>query len=199
VDLGGMRGLLVSWRGARERSEAAVLAVVTGTSGSTYQKRGAMALLDARGIRFGALSGGCLEPELERRARLVLEAGHASAGSFDTNADGDRIFGSGLGCRGRLDTILLPIPPDSEAHLLAAMERAFAERATLRVCLSLVDGTGTASAGGTMRTWGPDGRAAEAATSRAPASLEIPPPPSLLLLGAGPETPVLLAFTRRLG
>lgn len=202
---GGLPGLLDRWRASRGTGTATVLAVVTSTRGSTYRKPGAMALLDASGILFGALSGGCLEPELERRARRVLDSGRAERAGFDTEPDADRVFGSGLGCRGRLEVILLPIPADSTAHVLVALERAFAEREALHLTLSLDGatlGAGTANAAGRRSAWRPDGRPLEGGVDpvfRDTAVLQIPAPRALLVLGAGPETAALLAFARWLG
>lgn len=205
AELGGLRGLLIRWRAARDAGDATVLAVVTSTNGSTYRKRGAMALLNGTGLLYGALSGGCLEPELERRARAVLASSRAGRGLFDTQPDEDRVFGSGLGCRGRLETLLLPIPPGSAAHPLLALEQAFARRESLRLTLSLDEaslGAGEATAAAWRLAWDPDGHAADASAAsefRDRVSLVIPPPRALLLLGGGPETAAIIAFSRRLG
>jgi len=88
--------------------EAAVLGIVVVTEGSTYQKPGALVLLDARGLRHGVISGGCLEPELELRAREVFIGARATVVEFDTRSDEDLVFGSGTGCRGRVKLLLLP-------------------------------------------------------------------------------------------
>jgi xanthine dehydrogenase accessory factor len=179
------------------------VALVTGTSGSTYRKPGAMALLDERGLRFGAVSGGCLEPELERRARHVLATNRAGSASFDTSDDSDRVYGSGVGCLGRIETLLMPLPVDSSAHLLASLERAVSRRTALRVSVAVAGsdlGAGEARDGTSARAWSPDGLESPAFVSGGRVfSFDVSPPPSLLLLGAGPETPTLVTFARRLG
>ncbi len=110
---GGLRGLLDSlWR-MHTRDETAVLGVVIGTEGSTYQKTGALVLLDGNGLRHGVISGGCLEPALEQAARDVHASGRAAIADFDTRSDEDLLFGSGIGCRGRVQLLLLPLPPKS--------------------------------------------------------------------------------------
>jgi xanthine dehydrogenase accessory factor len=176
---------------------------VTGTAGSTYRKPGAIALLDERGLRFGAISGGCLEPELERRARLVLATRRPDSAFFDTSEDSDRVYGSGVGCLGRIETLLLPLPVDSSAHLLASLERAVSGRKALGVSVAVAGsalGAGEARDGSSARAWSPEGRESPSFTSEGPVfSFDVPRPPSLLLLGAGPETPTLVTFARRMG
>lgn len=201
--LGGLRGLSAESRALLDRADG-VLAVVVSTQGSTYRKRGAMVLLDESGVRFGALSGGCLEPALERQARSVLASGRAESFLFDTSDPSDRVFGSGLGCIGRADALLLPVRRASEAHVLVALERALGSGDPLSLSFSLDEeslGAGRAEAGGFSCQWNVRGErvAAGSECSGPHATLEVPSPPRLLLLGAGPETPTLLAFTRALG
>jgi xanthine dehydrogenase accessory factor len=200
---GGLPGLLDAWRSCRQRGDSSVVAVVTGTAGSTYRKPGAMALLDERGLRFGAVSGGCLEPELERRARQVLATRRPESAFFDTSDDSDRVYGSGVGCLGRIETLLMPLPVDSGAHLLASLDRAASARTALRVSVAIGGsglGAGEARDATSARAWGPDGAESRAFVPEgAVFSFDVSPPPSLLLLGAGPETPTLVTFARRMG
>lgn len=56
--LGGLRAVVASTQALAEHGEAGALAVVIETDGSTYRKPGALVVLDTRGARVGALSGG---------------------------------------------------------------------------------------------------------------------------------------------
>ena len=107
--LGGLRAVVEGTQALAEHGEAGVLAVVIETDGSTYRKPGALVVLDTRGVRVGALSGGCLEGELEVAARDVLASGIAGDVRFDTSGDEDRLFGSGTGCGGATRVMLLPL------------------------------------------------------------------------------------------
>src|SRR5688572_24526995 len=75
-------------RGAVEcaRDGRGVLALVLETAGSTYAREGAMALFDGE-ERIGWLSGGCLEPELARRAADADSTGRIDWMEIDTRAD----------------------------------------------------------------------------------------------------------------
>lgn len=201
---GGLRGLLdVLWR-IHARNENAVLGIVIATEGSTYQKPGAMVLLDGRGLRHGVISGGCLEPALEDAARKVYESGRAATVEFDTRSDEDLLFGSGIGCRGRVQLLLLPLPP--QAPLARSLYSALDQGRALRLTFSTSDndiGAGAASfaaesTSSSLAQWNREGRAADSlgATSL---RFDIAMPPRVLLLGAGPETAPLASFARRLG
>jgi len=68
------RGVLETALTRVRAGEHAVLALVLETDGSTYAGAGDMVLF-CNGSQVGWLSGGCLEPELARRAEQVSAAG----------------------------------------------------------------------------------------------------------------------------
>ncbi|MBO9661653.1 XdhC/CoxI family protein [Dokdonella sp.] len=206
--LGGLRAVVEGARALAARGEAGVLAVVVETTGSTYRKPGALILLDAHGVHVGALSGGCLEGELETAARAVLERGFATDLRFDTSGDEDRVFGSGTGCGGSTRVRLLPLPA-----AVSPLREALIEADELGAALELLlDNATDFIGGGEARI---HGAAAEARRHRfdargtaknddpgspnEPIALVVRPAPRVLLLGAGPETPPLLRLTRMLG
>jgi xanthine dehydrogenase accessory factor len=202
--LGGYRAVVEQARRLADAGRPCVLGVVVATAGSTYRKPGALILLDAGGVRVGALSGGCLEAELERHAGEVLSGGSAQAAFFDTSGDEDRVFGSGTGCGGSIRLLLLPLPAQ-RAPLREALHDA--ERHGLALTLTLATaaerlGSGEARVGERRYRFDRQGAAASDVAEDGAADaivLTIAPPPRLLLLGAGPETRPLLRLTRSLG
>jgi len=200
--LGGMRALVAGVDALAAARRDGVLCVVVAASGSTYRKPGALILLDAAGVRVGALSGGCLEAELESRARDVLANGSAQHARFDTSGDEDRVFGSGTGCGGSTDVLLLPLPPKA-SPLRSALRAAIADDLDLE--LALVTGETRTGAGCAVvgeQRFAFDECGAPVDDDAMPddtCRLHVARAPRLLLLGAGPETPPLLALARRLG
>ena len=186
---------------ARTPGTPCVLGIVFATAGSTYQKPGALILLDRMGMRHGALSGGCLEPEVEERARRVSDNRCAEVIDFDTRSDEDLLFGSGTGCRGRIHLLLLPQPAD--APLTEALERLASSAGPLELALVVegpATGSGSATLNGATWHWGRDGRRSGAIESDPLlARVNVNPPPRILLFGAGPETGALYQFVQRLG
>lgn len=80
-----------------------------GVRGSSYRKPGAFMLFNERGERFGLLSGGCLEADLQHHARKVMWSGEATTLEYDTTDDGGAGFRLGLGCGGVIEILLQPI------------------------------------------------------------------------------------------
>lgn len=208
--VGGNRGVLLRALALRDQGRAFALALVTDTEGSTYRKPGALALVADDGERFGAISGGCLEPALDQLARDALASGKVAVALFDTRGDDDVVFGSGSGCRGRMRVLAWPVAPGTQAFF-DAICAAQADGVALELLLA-VDaadaGRGLAWRTGVRIDFDPP-PAARALGGSAPglhehdgahfARLRIAPAPRLLLIGAGPEAPAMLRLANTLG
>ncbi len=201
---GGLSGLLTTLLENRCGGAGWVLGIVFATTGSTYQKPGAMILLDRTGMRHGALSGGCLEPEVEERARSVIDSQSAQVIDFDTRSDEDLLFGSGTGCRGRIHLLLLPQTAD--APLTQALARLLTGAQALQLTLVVngpATGCGSATLNGESWHWGRDGQWVPWPTALEPddalARVSVAAAPRVLLFGAGPETGTLSLFMQWLG
>jgi xanthine dehydrogenase accessory factor len=121
-----------------------VLATVVGTRGSSYRSPGARMLILPDGSRIGAVSGGCLEGELCRRAHWWTSESPAVLKTFDTSTQEDN-EGFGLGCGGGIDLLLERIGRDvSETHPLLAQQRVTESRqaAALAVVLEATAASG---------------------------------------------------------
>ena len=195
--MGSHRHVLESSAAAQQRAEPAVLAVVVETEGSTYVRAGAMALFGASTGQLGWLSGGCLEPDIERRAQLAVAQSRIEWMDIDTRDDEDLIAGSALGCRGRLHLALLPLA--ALAGWPDLVDAWLRRRGALQLSLTR-DGDVQAGVGELRERWHIDSASMEAAGAQQDAwQLEIAPPPGLVVFGAGPETPTLLPLLRSLG
>lgn len=204
-----LRDLLDDWRG---RPRPAVVALVLATQGSSYRKPGALALIDADGLAVGCISGGCLEADLVESALPLLGGGECVLRSFDTRGDEDRWFGSQSGCRGEVSVLLWASTGDQHPLLQALIEADAAhavtwldlrglaesdqaqERRRGRGALQERDGSGE----GHAPAW-PLLTMVPPTTAATGDYLRFAPPPRLLLLGAGPEAPSLIASLRTLG
>ena len=96
---------------ARAQGKPAALVTVVKTVGSSYRKPGARMLVDAAGGSVGSISGGCLEDDAREHAAAAIASGQSAIIRYDTTADGDIIFGSGLGCQGIVHVLIEPLPP----------------------------------------------------------------------------------------
>lgn len=192
---GNPRPVLQAASEALARGEPAVLALVLEADGSTYSHAGSVALF-AGETQVGWLSGGCLEPELTRRAAHAAVTGRLGWIEIDTRDDGALFSGAALGCRGRLRIALLPLAslPAIEACIARWLDGAV----ELNIALGL-DGRVDFASGDAMQHVVLPCDALPWTADATRWSLPVARLPEVLLLGAGPETSMLVGLLRDLG
>ena len=82
------------------------MGIISGIKGSSPQKKGAKAIFFADGTIKGTMGGGCLEAEIQERARRALVMGKAS--QFELVLDHDFGWDDGLICGGKVIGLILP-------------------------------------------------------------------------------------------
>jgi len=82
------------------------LGIISRVKGSSPQRTGAKALFFADGRIMGTLGGGCLEAEIQDRARRALRTGEPV--TFDLVLDHDFGWDDGLICGGAVHGLILP-------------------------------------------------------------------------------------------
>lgn len=192
---GSPRGVLETALTRVRAGEHAVLALVLETDGSTYAGAGDMVLF-CNGGQVGWLSGGCLEPELARRAEQVSAAGRVDWIEIDTRSDDDLLSGSALGCRGRLRIALLPLR--AMAGLDDVIEAWLREGVSLQRDLR-TSGQVIFRAGHREQAWQLHPMEGTQPFGEGAWCLPLPRLPRALVLGGGPETPFLVPLLRGLG
>ena len=100
-----------------------VLATVVHLDGSSYRKPGVRMLISERGVMTGAVSGGCVEKEILRRASSVFETGQAKVMTYDGRYR--------LGCEGILYILIEPFFVSEE------LAQAFDQHLSTRDSLAL--------------------------------------------------------------
>lgn len=89
-----------------ERGIQNVLATVVALDGSSYRKPGVRMLISENGAMTGAVSGGCVEKEVQRRAASVFIEHKAKVIAYDGRYR--------LGCEGIIYILLEPFSPTTE-------------------------------------------------------------------------------------
>jgi len=117
--------IVEQWRSRQDAT--AVLATLVRVEGSSYRRPGARMYVQSTGS-VGAISGGCLEGEVTRKATWIARNGPAVerySTLFDeildeNNSLDTREIPYGLGCGGVVDVLLEPVAsPETNAMLLA--------------------------------------------------------------------------------
>lgn len=179
---------------AAQRGDAATLALVLETDGSTYVRAGATALFGPGDAQQGWLSGGCLEPAIAERAAAAAAHARLEWLELDTRDDADLLAGSALGCRGRLRLALLPLRAMSGWEALVARWVAQSDALILTVSSRGL----RAQLGAHALDWTLEAAACPWTSETGSWDLPFAPLARVALFGAGPESEPLLPTLRRL-
>jgi len=120
--------IAAAWRVAEQAGEEAILATVVEVQGSSYRRPGGRMLLTSTGRRRGAISGGCLEGDLAKKAWWLTAEGRAAIRTYDTAADADGPADFGLGCNGLIHVLIERLRPGHAALPVIAIEQSRATR-----------------------------------------------------------------------
>lgn len=96
--------------------QQAALATVVRVEGSSYRRTGARMLVTDNGDWIGGISGGCLEGDALKKARLAMAQKKATIITYDTTDDDPYQIGVGLGCNGIIDVLLTPLDPNDNQN-----------------------------------------------------------------------------------
>ncbi len=120
---GSLNSILANWYPDRETTDW-VLGTVYKTEGSCYRKPGAMMMFSSDGRQLGLLSGGCLEGDIQRHAKIVIDSGHCKTLTYDSTDDDDLSFQLGIGCGGIVHILLQPVTADNNFLALDTLYHA---------------------------------------------------------------------------
>ena len=198
----------------------AALATVVRIVGSGYRRPGAKFLIEDTGGTLGSVSGGCLEADVREVDRAVMETGKPSLRHYSTDADEDAIWGLGLGCNGLVDVFIQPATEGPLAELADRLRELLAGDSPFAI-LTVVKGEGLGNtlvlgpegtdgtlgsaeldrlAAGQARGLLPGGRSVVQTVDGRGIFVEVqPPPPHLIVCGAGDDARPLVAYAADAG
>ncbi|MFO1497615.1 MAG: XdhC family protein [Verrucomicrobiota bacterium] len=101
-----MRDFFQLMEAALDQGDDFALAIISGIKGSSPQKKGAKAIFYGDGRIDGTLGGGCLEAEVQQRARQAIATQTPEA--FELVLDHDFGWDDGLICGGKVTGLILP-------------------------------------------------------------------------------------------
>ena len=84
------------------------IATVVHVDGSSYRRSGARMLIDENGDWHGGISGGCLEGDMLKKAKMSIFSKQNKLVKYDTREDDPFELGIGLGCNGLIEIIINP-------------------------------------------------------------------------------------------
>jgi xanthine dehydrogenase accessory factor len=222
-----IKNILAAFQKAQAEGKRCALATVVHVEGSSYRRPGARMLVTDDGQLTGAISGGCLEGDALQKALYAINQQQNKLVVYDTTDDDDLQFGVQLGCNGIVYILFEPIDPAQAVHPLRLLEELVARRrnAVLATLFALdknqeQPGTSLLFTDGITHTTLPDGWLAlvradvqasyddklSAFKEYRPGGQIVngfiefaPPPPSLVIAGAGNDVLPLVEMMSMLG
>ncbi|WP_426250320.1 XdhC family protein [Paenibacillus pabuli] len=91
------------------REPRCVLATAVKVEGHAYRKQGVSMLLTEEGVRYGSISPGCLESDLQARVDRVLDKEQLEFVEYDMRPADDLSWGETIGCGGLIIILLEPV------------------------------------------------------------------------------------------
>lgn len=132
-----IKSILAAYDRLDHATQRAALATVVRVEGSSYRRTGARMLVMDDGTWVGGISGGCLEGDALKRARLAIARSKSSLVTYDTTEDDAHQIGVGLGCNGIIDVLLTPVLPDDPHSPIAVLQDVVADRRQTNVLLTI--------------------------------------------------------------
>jgi xanthine/CO dehydrogenase XdhC/CoxF family maturation factor len=123
-----LQDIVRAYEQAQQEGKQAALATVVQVQGSSYRRPGARMLVTEDGQLTGAISGGCLEGDALRKARLVMLEQKSMLVTYDTTDEDDAQLGVGLGCNGIIQILIEPINPKDPANPIAFFQSFLSSR-----------------------------------------------------------------------
>ncbi|MEM7105925.1 MAG: XdhC family protein [Bacteroidota bacterium] len=108
--------------------ESLALGTVVKVEESSYRRIGARMLVSSSGNWIGGISGGCLEGDALKRAKMAISKDQSSIIVYDTLEDDAHQIGVGLGCNGRIEVLFTPIKKDDPNNQLEQLKQFTSSR-----------------------------------------------------------------------
>jgi xanthine dehydrogenase accessory factor len=123
-----VKDIVQAYNIATKAGKQTALATVVHVEGSSYRRAGARMLVTDDGQLTGAISGGCLEGDALRKARLVMAQQKPMLVTYDTTDDDDAKLGVGLGCNGIIHILIEPINNEDNTNPIALFKQFLSKR-----------------------------------------------------------------------
>jgi xanthine/CO dehydrogenase XdhC/CoxF family maturation factor len=137
----------------------AALATVVRVEGSSYRRTGARMLVTDDGVWVGGISGGCLEGDALKRARLAIAKSESSLITYDTTEDDAYQIGVGLGCNGIIDVLFTPLRYQDQNNPVEVLKSCVAANRQTHILITVTGIEGRwadIKAGDVIRYTGPE-------------------------------------------
>ena len=113
---------------ANEYNLKSALVTVVHLDGSSYRRPGARMLVNEDGIITGAISGGCLEGDAQKKALFTISEQKNVLFTYDTSKEDDSEMGIHLGCEGLIQVLFEKIDAEKVDNPIELLRKALSVR-----------------------------------------------------------------------
>lgn len=132
-----IKAIIAGYEHINRQTTQAALATVVRVEGSSYRRTGARMLVMSDGLWIGGISGGCLEGDALKRARLAIAQATPSKITYDTTTDDEHQIGVGLGCNGIIDVLFTPLIFTDKNNPVEVLQHCMNERRQTHVLVTI--------------------------------------------------------------
>ena len=120
--------IIKAWENLSNPEMPCALATVIQVEGSSYRGVGSRMLIMENGQWLGGISGGCLEGDALRKAKMAMFQGREQRVIYDTSGEDGHRIGAGLGCDGRIEVLIASLPVAKDRNPLLALKESLKSR-----------------------------------------------------------------------
>ncbi|MFI5136462.1 MAG: XdhC family protein [Sphingobacteriales bacterium] len=132
-----IKAIIRAYDNLDKETRQAALATVVRVEGSSYRRTGARMLVTDDGVWVGGISGGCLEGDALKRARLAIAKSEPSLITYDTTQDDAYQIGVGLGCNGIIDVLFTPLQFQDKNNPVEVLKSCIAANRQTHILLTI--------------------------------------------------------------
>lgn len=123
-----LQDIIKKYENANEKNLKSSLVTVVHLDGSSYRRPGARMLVNEDGKITGAISGGCLEGDAQKKALFTISEQKNVLFTYDTSKEDDSEMGIHLGCEGLIQVLFEKIDSQKEDNPIELLRKALSVR-----------------------------------------------------------------------
>jgi xanthine/CO dehydrogenase XdhC/CoxF family maturation factor len=123
-----IRQIIQAFEIAEKQNQKTALATVVHVEGSSYRAPGARMLIRDDGLLTGAISGGCLEGDVLRKALMVIMQDRPLLAVYHTTDEENGAIGIHLGCNGTIRVLIEPVHSSDPQNPVMLLKQAETEK-----------------------------------------------------------------------
>ena len=134
-----IKAILTAYNNIDITTQHAALATVVKVEGSSYRRMGARMLVLDDGHWVGGISGGCLEGDALKHARMAILKSTSTLITYDTTKEDEYQLGVGLGCNGVIEVLFTALNFEDKNNPVEVLKKCIGANRQTHVLISIIN------------------------------------------------------------